>query len=238
MITAPQQNFARDGELGWYVVNTHSRHEAKVEWTLQGHGLEVFLPRIMVRSRRRDRVQYIEIPLFSGYLFVHTDLNPQAYDTIIRHHGVVRILGFKGQCIPVPDQTQFWPVATFRQTISGLPSLLKSPTPTICQFASATVGNHPSETCVAPFMNQTTFWPVTFMNGVTQTGVDWLPSVADLNWQIVGVGDMNSDVYPDLIWRNTSTGDNSVWFMKGPNQTGSAMLPPLTDQHWQFQGRH
>ena len=58
-----------------------------------------------MRSRRRDRLQLLEVPLFSGYLFVHTDLSPWAYDAIIRHHGVVRILGFKGQCLPVPRET-------------------------------------------------------------------------------------------------------------------------------------
>jgi transcription termination/antitermination protein NusG len=105
MMHALEQRPLDDEGLAWYVVHTHSRHEAKVELGLQSRGLEVFLPRITVRSRRRDRSQLIEVPLFSGYLFVRTDLSPWAYDGIIRHHGVVRILGFKGQCVPVPQET-------------------------------------------------------------------------------------------------------------------------------------
>ena len=91
--------------LAWYVVHTHSRHEAKVQSGLEARGLEVFLPRVTVRSRRRDRFQLLEVPLFSGYLFVYSDLSPWAYDSIIRHHGVVRILGSKGRCTPVAAET-------------------------------------------------------------------------------------------------------------------------------------
>jgi len=89
----------------WYVVHLRYRHEAKVQSGLESQGLEVFLPIVTVRSRRRDRVQLLEEPLFPGYLFVRTDLNPQAYHGIIRHQGVVRILGNKGCCTPVVPET-------------------------------------------------------------------------------------------------------------------------------------
>jgi len=91
--------------LAWYIVHTHSRHEAKVQAGLEARGLEVFLPRVTVRSRRRDRFQLVEVPLFSGYLFICSDLSPWAYDGIIRHHGVVRILGSNGRCTPVAAET-------------------------------------------------------------------------------------------------------------------------------------
>jgi transcription termination/antitermination protein NusG len=94
-------------EPAWYVVHTCSRHEAKVQSSLEARGLEVLLPRIAVRSRRRDRIQILEMPIFPGYLFVHTDLSPWAYDSIIRHHRVVRILGSKGRCIPLAAETVF-----------------------------------------------------------------------------------------------------------------------------------
>jgi transcription termination/antitermination protein NusG len=93
-----------DEEFAWYVVHTHSRHEAKVHSSPQARGLEVFLPRISMRSRRRDRFQPLEVPLFPGYLFVHSDLSSWAYNGIIRHPGVVRILGRGSRCTPVaPD---------------------------------------------------------------------------------------------------------------------------------------
>ena len=89
----------------WYVVHTCSRHEPKVEMGLSRKGVEVFLPTVKVRSRRRDRVQMLEVPLFPGYLFVHTDLRDFDYHHILRQDGVVRILGSKGQHTPVPEDT-------------------------------------------------------------------------------------------------------------------------------------
>ena len=42
---------------------------------------------------------------FPGYLFVHSDLSSWAYNDIIRHQGVVSILGSKGRCTPVTADT-------------------------------------------------------------------------------------------------------------------------------------
>jgi transcription antitermination factor NusG len=95
------------GEPGpaWYVVHTRSRHEVTVEAGLEARGVEVFLPRITRRSRRRDRFRLLKAPLFPGYLFVNADLATSSYHDIIKQHGVVRILGPKGQCSPVPGET-------------------------------------------------------------------------------------------------------------------------------------
>jgi transcription antitermination factor NusG len=102
---ATNQQTHQDAGLAWYVVHTRSRHETKVQSGLEARGLEVFLPRITLRSRRRDRFQLLSAPLFPGYLFVRTDLSPWAYDGIIRHQGVVRILGSKDRCVPVAPET-------------------------------------------------------------------------------------------------------------------------------------
>lgn len=85
----------------WYVIHTRSRHEDKVEFSLLHKGLEIFLPRITVRSRRQDRRVYLEVPLFPGYLFVHSALEPWAYYEIIRLAGVVRLLGTISRPSPV-----------------------------------------------------------------------------------------------------------------------------------------
>ena len=90
-------------EPAWYVIHARSRHEAKIESALQKKGLEIFLPRITVRSRRQDRRVFLEVPLFSSYLFVHTVLEPFAYHEIIKLPGVVRLLG-NGHPKPVPSE--------------------------------------------------------------------------------------------------------------------------------------
>ncbi len=88
-------------EPAWYVIHTRSRHEAKVELALQQKGLEVFLPRMVVASRRRDRRLLLQVPLFPGYLFVHTWPTSPTFHEIIRLRGVVRLLGVKGRPQPV-----------------------------------------------------------------------------------------------------------------------------------------
>jgi transcription termination/antitermination protein NusG len=94
-------------DLAWYVIHTYSRHETKVEGNLHNLGLETFVPRITVRSRRRDRFRLLEVPLFPGYIFVHADLGTPVYYDILKNTGVVSILGNKRLCTPVPAETVF-----------------------------------------------------------------------------------------------------------------------------------
>jgi len=54
------------------------------------------LPRITVCSRRQDRRLFLQMPIFPGYLFIRTVLDPRVYYEIIRHPGVVRLLGING----------------------------------------------------------------------------------------------------------------------------------------------
>ncbi len=54
----------------WYVLHTKSRFENVVNDGLMNKSVEVFLPKIQVRSKRRDRKAMISVPLFPGYIFV------------------------------------------------------------------------------------------------------------------------------------------------------------------------
>jgi len=95
-------SYPSDPESFWYVIHARSKHEAKIEAALQHKGLEIFLPRVTVRSRRQDRRLFLNIPLFPGYLFVQTILDPFAYHEIIKLPGVVRLLGTHGHPRPLP----------------------------------------------------------------------------------------------------------------------------------------
>ena len=57
-----------------------------------------------VMSKRRDRRLKIRVPLFSGYVFVKSDLNPYERLEIVKTTGVVRIVGNKGGPLPVLDE--------------------------------------------------------------------------------------------------------------------------------------
>ncbi|OPX97210.1 MAG: Subtilisin E precursor [Syntrophorhabdus sp. PtaB.Bin006] len=48
--------------------------------------------------------------------------------------------------------------------------------------------------------------------------------------------DFNNDGKPDILWRNTSNGQNLVWYMNGVTRTGSVYLTTVTSQAWKIVG--
>ena len=92
------------GAEKWYAIHTRSRFEQKVYDGIFGKSIEVFLPRIQVMSRRKDRRKKILVPLLPGYVFVRTDLNPEEYLNILKTVGVVRMVGFKGKPVPARNE--------------------------------------------------------------------------------------------------------------------------------------
>lgn len=89
----------------WYVLHTKSRFENVVHEGLVRKSLEVFLPRVRVRSRRRDRRQTIEVPLFPGYVFVKSSLHPSQHLDILKTSGAVRLIGTREGPVSVPAET-------------------------------------------------------------------------------------------------------------------------------------
>ena len=88
----------------WYALHTRSRFEQKVYDGLRGKSIEAFLPRLLVNSRRQDRHKKILVPMLPGYVFVHTELQPEEYHRILKTVGVVRMVGFKGTMLPANDE--------------------------------------------------------------------------------------------------------------------------------------
>jgi hypothetical protein len=68
-------------------------------------------------------------------------------------------------------------------------------------------------------------------------GEGYVRSVADLDWQVAGVGDYDGDGLSDILWRNSATGDNYLYPMNG-----LAILPTegylrtVADQDWHVAG--
>jgi transcriptional antiterminator NusG len=92
--------------MPWYAVHTRSRHEDRVHASLILKSFQVFLPKIEVWSKRKDRKKKIMIPMFPGYLFVELlSLDNQLKLDVLKTFGVVRILGKPrgAEPIPVPD---------------------------------------------------------------------------------------------------------------------------------------
>jgi len=88
----------------WYAVHTRSRYEQKVYDGIYSKSIEVFLPRMQVISRRKDRHKKILVPLLPGYVFVNTSMEPAEYLRILKTVGVVRLVGFEGRPVPARDE--------------------------------------------------------------------------------------------------------------------------------------
>lgn len=89
----------------WYVLHTRSHFENVVHKALLGKKKETFLPKMRVRSRRKDRRKLIDVPVFPGYVFVRSTLLPAAHVDILKTVGAVRLIGASAGPVPVPDET-------------------------------------------------------------------------------------------------------------------------------------
>ncbi len=92
----------------WYAVHTRSRHEKLVALQLAQRDVENFLPVRLEVHRWKDRYKKVEMPMFSGYLFVHLDpeaeRGPALRLGVLRTPGVVRIVGFGNADARVPGE--------------------------------------------------------------------------------------------------------------------------------------
>ncbi|MCU1299058.1 MAG: uncharacterized protein JWO91_3336 [Acidobacteriaceae bacterium] len=91
-------------DVRWYAVQTRSRHERIVAAQLREQGVSTFLPMITHVQRWSDRRKLVELPLFSGYLFVHATVSPQTRRTVLFARGVAGFVAMGGQPLPIPDE--------------------------------------------------------------------------------------------------------------------------------------
>jgi transcriptional antiterminator NusG len=85
----------------WYAIWTRSRHEQVVREQLENKGYEAFLPTIPRWSRWKDRKKKVDWPLFPGYCFAR--FNERERLPILKCSGVVSIVSFDGEMVPIPD---------------------------------------------------------------------------------------------------------------------------------------
>jgi transcription antitermination factor NusG len=86
----------------WYAIQTRYRFEKKVTTQLQRKGIETFLPVLEEVHRWSDREKRVDTLLFSGYTFAR--FNPSSWSRmdLLRTVGVIGLIGFAGQVIPIP----------------------------------------------------------------------------------------------------------------------------------------
>src|SRR5436853_6064369 len=75
------------------------------------------------------------------------------------------------------------------------------------------------------------------MNGTAMLASEgYLRTAADLNWKVAGSGDFDGDGRADILWRNTSSGQNYIYFMNGTAILTEGYLRTVADQSWQVAG--
>lgn len=72
--------------------------------------------------------------------------------------------------------------------------------------------------------------------GITRSSVTPLnPSSVAPVWQITAVGDATAEGWPDILWRNVTTGEIAMWKMQGVNlQQSNYLSIPSTDVSWKI----
>jgi hypothetical protein len=55
-------------------------------------------------------------------------------------------------------------------------------------------------------------------------------------WIVAGTDDFSGDGKADILWRNTATGQNTVWLMNGATASSSASIWSVADQNWSVAG--
>jgi transcription antitermination factor NusG len=71
---------------------------------LREKGLHSYLPVRQERRQWSDRQKWIELPLFSQYVFVRMIEDAELRTRVLRTSGVVRFVGALGRGTPIPDE--------------------------------------------------------------------------------------------------------------------------------------
>lgn len=88
-------------ELRWYAAYTQPRHEKAVDRHLRAKELETYLPLHREIRRWNGRRAEVELPLFTGYVFVR--LRSSERLRALEHPSVISFVSFGGRPAPLQD---------------------------------------------------------------------------------------------------------------------------------------
>jgi len=90
-------------ERAWFALYVQVNHEKEVSKRLETKSIDCFLPLLKTWSKRKDRRKKIAVPLFPGYVFVHTVLDNYTNVDILKTPGAVALLRNSEGPLPIPD---------------------------------------------------------------------------------------------------------------------------------------
>ena len=93
-----------DPDARWYAVWTRSRQEKVAAAALTLLGIYHYLPLNSELRRWSDRMQMVEVPLFTGYLFVCINLLNNSKLQVLKVLGIAGFVGTQAGPITIPGQ--------------------------------------------------------------------------------------------------------------------------------------
>jgi transcription termination/antitermination protein NusG len=88
----------------WFAVQTRPRHEKKVSTGLREKGISCFLPLHRAKRQWSDRQKWVDLPLFSHYVFVNIAATTESRVRVLQTSGVVQFVGTSYYGTPIPDE--------------------------------------------------------------------------------------------------------------------------------------
>jgi len=90
--------------MPWYAIQHKPAQGDRALENLQNQEARCFYPKVTVqRIRAGKRTTRLE-PLFPGYLFIDIDPSDPLWGKLRSTRGVLRVVGFGGRPVPVPDE--------------------------------------------------------------------------------------------------------------------------------------
>jgi transcription antitermination factor NusG len=112
--TSSAADLALGNERQWYAIYTCANREKRVAAHLAARGVEHYLPFYQSVREWSDRRVRLQLPLFPGYLFVHTSLADRL--AVLTAPGVVSLVGVAGRPTPLAAEL----ICSLREGINQL----------------------------------------------------------------------------------------------------------------------
>ena len=99
-----RENSETDAVPAWYALQLRRRSEGTTLGFLARKGVQTFLPSRSEYRGWSDRNRRIEVPLFSGYGFVQTQLSPETRLRVLQTEGVIGFVSHLGKAVAIPEK--------------------------------------------------------------------------------------------------------------------------------------
>jgi len=86
----------------WYAIYVRSRAEKKAKFLLEEKGIDCYLPLKKTLRQWSDRKKWVEMPVISGYIFVHIPLRDRL--EVLQTDFVLTFVTWLGQYAVIPQE--------------------------------------------------------------------------------------------------------------------------------------